>query len=70
MAKKIDSQLIFLTTSPRTPEKMIPEIDLLIRHFEGQKWNEKTQCEFMKILREEQFFNGQGANNPDFSARD
>lgn len=70
MAKKIDSQLIFLTTSPRTPEKMIPEIDLLIRHFEGRKWNEKTQCEFMKILREEQFFNGQGANNPDFSARD
>lgn len=67
---RIDSQLLFLTTSPRTPEKMIPEIDLLIQHFNGQEWNNDTQCEFMDVLREEQFFNGQGANDPAFSARD
>lgn len=67
---RIDSQLLFLTTSPRTPEKMIPEIGLLIGHFSGNKWDGKTQCAFMDILREEQFFNGRGENDPAFSARD
>lgn len=67
---KIDSQVLFLTTSPRTPEKMIPEIDLLIQNFDGQTWEHDTQVQFMEILRAEQFFNGQGANDPAFSARD
>ncbi len=67
---RIDSQLLFLTTSPRTPEKMIPEIDLLIKHFEGQVWNHVTQREFMGVLRNENFYNGDGANDPAFSARD
>ena len=67
---RIDSQLLFLTTSPRTPEKMIPEIDLLIKHFDGQAWNPVTQREFMEILRNEDFYNGEGANDPAFSARD
>lgn len=67
---RIDSKLLFLTTSPRTPEKMIPEIELLIQHFEGQSWNSENQIRFMEILREEQFFNGQGTNDPAFSARD
>jgi len=42
---RIDSQLLFLTTSPRTPDKMIPEIDLLINHFEGKEWNTQSQGE-------------------------
>ncbi len=67
---RIDSQLLFLTTSPRTPEKMIPEIDLLIEHFNGQVWNPATQREFMGVLRNEDFYNGEGANDPAFSARD
>lgn len=67
---KIDSRLLFLTTSPRTPEKIIPEIDLLIRNFNGKPWNHGTQCSFMHILREEQFFNGKAINDPAFSARD
>lgn len=67
---RIDSQVIFLTTSPRTPEKMVPEIDLLIQNFEGQIWNIETQTEFMEVLRDEQFFNGEGAKDPAFSARD
>ena len=67
---RIDSQLLFLTTSPRTPEKMIPEIGLLIRHFNGQEWNNASQRAFMEVLRDEDFFNGQGANDPAFSARD
>ncbi|WP_293873571.1 AlwI family type II restriction endonuclease [Flavobacterium sp.] len=67
---RIDSKVIFVTTSPRTPAKMIPEIELLNTHFAGQKWNTKTQLAFMELLKEENFFNGEGANDPAFSARD
>ncbi|MCK9320948.1 MAG: AlwI family type II restriction endonuclease [Bacteroidales bacterium] len=67
---RIDSQLLFLTTSPRTPEKMIPEINLLIEHYEGSSWNNESQRGFMEVLSEEQFFNGKGENDPAFSARD
>lgn len=70
MAKSIDSKVVFMTTSPRTPEKMIPEIDLLAKNFEGKKWNPSTQTQFMQLLREENFFHGEGAKRPDFSARD
>ncbi|KPE50863.1 AlwI family type II restriction endonuclease [Chryseobacterium indologenes] len=66
----INSKVIFVTTSPRTPGKMIPEIELLNTHFAGQKWNVETQREFMELLKEENFFNGEGANDPAFSARD
>src|SRR5690554_1836518 len=66
----IDSKVIFVTTSPRTPIKMIPEIELLNTHFAGQKWNSETQRSFMELLKEETFFNGQGAKDPAFSARD
>lgn len=67
---RIDSKVIFVTTSPRTPSKMIPEIELLNAHFSGQKWNSDTQRAFMELLKEENFFNGEGANDPAFSARD
>jgi len=67
---RIDSKVIFVTTSPRTPAKMIPEIELLNTHFAGQKWNTETQLAFMELLKEENFFNGEGANDPSFSARD
>lgn len=64
----INSKVIFVTTSPRTPAKMIPEIDLLYQNFAGQEWNNDTQIAFMKLLKEENFFNGEGANDPAFSA--
>lgn len=67
---RIDSKVLFLTTSPRTPEKMIPEIELLVEHFTGDSWNTATQQAFMDILREEQFFNGKGEKDPALSARD
>jgi uncharacterized protein YlbG (UPF0298 family) len=67
---RIDSKVIFVTTSPRTPAKMIPEIGLLNTHFSGQQWNTETQRAFMQLLKEENFFNGEGANDPAFSARD
>lgn len=66
----IDSQVLFLTTSPRTPSKMIPEISLLVENFEGESWNKTNQTRFMEILRDEQFFNGTAVNDPAFSARD
>lgn len=67
---RINSRLLFLTTSPRTPEKMIPEIETLIRHFEGRKWNTETQSAFMQVLRKELFFHGNGEKDPAFSTRD
>ncbi|MGF1534761.1 MAG: AlwI family type II restriction endonuclease [Bernardetiaceae bacterium] len=67
---RINSKIIFVTTSPRTPAKMIPEIELLNTYFAGQEWNTKTQQDFMELLKEKNFFNGQGAKDPAFSARD
>lgn len=66
----INSKTLFITTSPRTPAKMVPEIQLLCDHFSGQKWNKKTQIAFMNLLREENYFHGSGHNDPAFSARD
>lgn len=67
---KINSKVIFVTTSPRTPSKMIPEIELLNTYFSGKKWNTEAQVAFMELLKEENFFNGEGTNDPAFSARD
>ena len=66
----IDSKVLFVTTSPRTPLRMIPEIELLNSHFADKQWNKETQIAFMQLLKEENFFNGEGANDPAFSARD
>ncbi len=66
----ISSQLLFLTTSPRTPEKMIAEIGLLIDNFNGKEWNTDTQTAFMSALSEADFYCGEGLNDPAFSARD
>jgi hypothetical protein len=49
---------------------MISEIELLNTHFAGKKWNSETQTAFMQFLREENYFNGAGVNDPAFSARD
>lgn len=63
--------MLFFTTSPRSPFKMIPEIELLGNNFSGQKWDQKTQVEFIELLANEGFFNGTGSiDNLDFSARD
>jgi hypothetical protein len=67
---RIDSKVLFITTSPRSPLKMIPEIELLSGHFTGKEWNNESQIEFMELLREENFFNGEGVKDPAFSARD
>lgn len=67
---RLDSKVLFMITSPRSPEKMIPEIDLLAKNFSGKPWNNENQKGFMEVLRDEDFFHGQGAKDPAFSARD
>ena len=49
---------------------MVPEITLLVEHFAGKKWDKESQCAFMEVLKNENFFNGKGENDPAFSARD
>lgn len=67
----LKNKALFFTTSPRTPSKMIPEIQLLSEHFSGQKWNKQTQIAFIDLLAQSGFFEGSGSsNNKDFSARD
>lgn len=71
MASLNNNRMLFFTTSPRTPFKMIPEIELLDNNFSGQKWDKNTQVGFIKLLSQEGFFNGTGSkDNLDFSARD
>lgn len=67
----LKNKALFFTTSPRTPSKMIPEIQLLSKHFSGRKWNKQSQVEFIDLLAQSGFFEGSGSsNNKDFSARD
>lgn len=66
----ISSHILFLTTSPRTPEKMIAEIGLLVDNFRSKGWNAETQASFMAMLSEADFYHGKGLKDPAFSARD
>ena len=67
----LKSKTLFFTTSPRTPLKMIPEIQVLHNNFEGKKWNTNTQVEFIKKLAEGSDFDGKGSEKDmAFSARD
>lgn len=67
----LHDKLLFFTTSPRTPSKMIPEIQLLYENFEGQKWCPLTQIQFIEDLAVSDFFEGKGSvSDKAFSARD
>lgn len=67
----LKNKALFFTTSPRTPSKMIPEIQLLSENFSGRKWNKQSQVEFIDLLAQTGFFEGSGSpSNKDFSARD
>lgn len=68
---RLDNKILFFTTSPRTPAKMIPEIGLLHEKFEGKQWNKLTQEQFIDELAESSFFEGIGSpSDKAFSARD
>lgn len=67
----LKSRTLFFTTSPRTPLKMIPEIEVLAQYFEGKIWNTNTQVEFIKKLAEGNAFEGSGSEkHMALSARD
>ena len=67
----LKSRTLFFITSPRTPMKMLPEINLLVNNFTGRTWNTKSQEEFMKCLAADPNFEGVGSpKDLAFSARD
>lgn len=67
----LSNKVLFFTTSPRSPLKMIPEIVLLDKQFSGRTWNNQTQIEFIDSLAESDFFEGTGSpKDKAFSARD
>lgn len=70
MARITGKNAIFFVTSPRTPLKMIDEIRLLVKNYEGKKWNKETQIAFAKDLSRADFFEGKIISNLDFAARD
>lgn len=70
---RISSPTLFFVTSPRTPFKMRPEINLLVQEFAGQRWNANStlQAAFMKKLSKLPEFEGSySQNDPALSARD
>lgn len=68
---RIDNKLLFFTTSPRTPAKMIPEIQLLCEKFANKPWDKTTQEQFIDELADSSFFEGKGCPaDKAFSARD
>ena len=67
----LQSKRLFFVTSPRTPVKMRPEIQLLCEMLEGQTWNHDTQERFIEALSTSDFFEGSGSfKDKAFSARD
>lgn len=57
---RLDNKVLFFTTSPRTPAKMIPEIELLCDKFQGRPWNRTTQEQFIDELAESSFLKERG----------
>ena len=49
MAYLNSKKTIFAVTSPRTIEKIIPEIKLLTTHLSGKKWS-KVQIEYFDLF--------------------
>lgn len=67
----LKSKTLFFTTSPRTPLKIIPEIEILSKYFSGRTWDKDTQVEFIKELAKGNDFEGKGSTKEmAFSARD
>ncbi|MBR8840550.1 MAG: AlwI family type II restriction endonuclease, partial [Stigonema ocellatum SAG 48.90 = DSM 106950] len=71
MANLNNARTIFAFTSPRTIEKIIPEIEILVDNFSGQKWNKETQVRFFDLLFASEYYEGkQRPQDPSFAARD
>lgn len=70
MARIDDSKKLFFITSPRTPFKMIPEIELLVNNLSGEVWDKSSQNSFANLLAGSSNFKGDASNDKGFSARD
>src|SRR5690554_2534311 len=73
MANLSKTKALFGFTSPRTIEKIIPEIKILSENFEGQKWsgNEQVQIDFFQTLFDSEYYEGDTfPSNPALAARD
>ena len=73
MANLSKTKALFAFTSPRTIEKIIPEIKILCENFNGQKWsgNEEVQIDFFQTLFDSEFYEGKTfPSNPALAARD
>ena len=71
MANLSKTKTLFAFTSPRTLEKIIPELRLLIENFQGQVWNKESQIDFFKILFASPYYKGEKMpSNISLAARD
>lgn len=73
MASLSKSKTIFGITSPRTLEKIIPEIRILIENFENETWsgNPKLQIDFFDKLFDSEYYRGESyPSDPALAARD
>ena len=71
MASLSKSKHLFGFTSPRTLEKIIPELRLLDEKFKGKKWNTQTQIKFFDTLFLSNFYEGEKRpTDPALAARD
>ena len=71
MANLSKTRTVFAFTSPRTIEKIIPEIAILTKSFSGQNWNTKIQISFFHELFSSEFYEGDKMpENISLAARD
>lgn len=68
---KLRNKMLFFTTSPRTPLRMVEPIRILVENFTDEKWNNVTQSKFMDLLVQDESYEGNTKQkDPAFSARD
>jgi len=73
MANLSKTKHLFGFTSPRTLEKIIPEIELLIENFAGEKWSgiNGVQKKFFELLFKSGYYEGENyPEDPGLAARD
>lgn len=71
MANLSKTRTVFAFTSPRTIEKIIPEIQVLVDSFAGKEWDTKTQIAFFHELFNSEFYEGEKMpDNVALAARD
>ncbi|MAT54176.1 MAG: restriction endonuclease [Saprospirales bacterium] len=73
MANLSKSKTLFGFTSPRTIEKIIPEIKILTDHFKDENWsgNQQLQKRFFQVLYDSEHYEGETfPSDPALAARD